>query len=96
MSMINVSHVSTCYNIISLFFPVKDGVELSLTSGRMNQTSTGLEVRSLTGADSGLYRCTVTNVAGSASSEATLLVHGGSETRVLDLSINFDELNRRY
>ena len=73
--------------IIIILLCVEDGVELSLTSGRMTQTSTGLELRSLTGADSGLYRCTVTNVAGSASSEATLLVHGESETRIIALSI---------
>ena len=63
-------------------------MELRPTTGRTSQTSTGLELRSLTGADSGLYRCAVTNVAGSASSEATLLVHGESETRVLALSMS--------
>ncbi|KAI0230863.1 Receptor-type tyrosine-protein phosphatase F [Lamellibrachia satsuma] len=53
----------------------QDGTELNLKSDRLRQTSTGLELSYLTGADSGRYRCQASNVAGSSSSEGTLLVH---------------------
>ena len=86
--------VTTFYlHLSALLFLVEDGTELKL-SGRLRQTSDGLELSYLTGADSGQYRCEAKNNAGSRSSEATLLVHGECETcyKSIDLLKNLQDV----